>query len=203
MFHVPYISKENTFDHVCRSNLQYKVICWTEQTTTTNMIHHKILEIIIPILTGNYAGYLDIKDIKHSLQRLISKFDEHPIPSAEKLSHLQASVSREQFQVIGQFDLTDVNFKLAFTKLNEKYNNLDSVISEVYHKIGLMKRVSNTPQSLNTLFHELKGLATLRSMHSGENGDRNPPLRYQVICKYPNQIIHLINGTKILNVTEF
>jgi hypothetical protein len=163
------------------------------QPTTSS---RKIPEVTVLPFSGDITTYASFIKSFHL------KYDNLSISDAERLQHLKSCVNDEPFKIIGNLDLNDENYRTALKALADQYDNKARVISELYHKIGSLKPAENKPHSLRSVYYELEGLISALSAH-GQDVDAIPPLRDQVLCKYPMHITTQVCGNEIPTITEF
>jgi hypothetical protein len=89
----------------------------------------RLPKLYIPTFDGNLLDWVSFRDIFSS-----TVGNSTPLSDANKLAHLKSLVTGEASRLIKSLILSDANYHIAWTALNERYNNDREFLFAILHR---------------------------------------------------------------------
>ncbi|XP_072400934.1 uncharacterized protein [Diabrotica undecimpunctata] len=108
----------------------------------------KLPDICLPSFSGPYKDWIFFKET------FISVIDQHPhMPQSQKLNYLRMSLKGEPLHLIDTLEISDANYEIAWTILNDKYENIEKLINNQIKELFNLPVINKeTHSSLSQLF---------------------------------------------------
>ncbi|XP_065891574.1 uncharacterized protein [Dysidea avara] len=143
----------------------------------------------LPIFDGNLLKWPEFWDIFHS------SVHKQKIPNVSKFSYLKGTLRGVASVAISGISVTEENYDVALKLLKERFGRKESIVEVLYAKLQNLPTSSCKFSDIQYTHNNIERI--LRQLESqGETVDNQRMLVYQILSKFPLEVILKLESTK-------